>query len=675
MNRLFKGIVTNTVLLGTVFSIAASCDTNSPTLKYFNRRSDSRHKYIQMVSLVDKTHLGDAESMYGVFTATPGYRNSMRPKAIAETLFGDHITNEKNCSGNIIKIAGSEICDRDDKTWLADYFYLPRNYKGHIKIKPEIKTFFLDLDLFVGLDEWLCGAYFRIWGDLVHTSWKLGLCEVNDTDFPYHNHPEGYFTPLAYEAENLVQSFELYAAGKMPAQSNPSQAVKDIVLGDEPLPGNGVGIENSNTKFQSLNYARMTKCSHTKTGFADLRAELGWDFWQSNCYHLGLNIQMAAPTGGTQNAKYLFDAIVGNGNHWEVGGGLTGHYNLWTSENNEQTLSFHVDANITHLFKASVERTFDLKNKPNSAYMLAAKFGPNPVADPRTAADDQVGYSDGNPAAFVATAKQFAGVYAPVANLSTTTVDISVGVQADIVAMFNYTCGPISFDLGYNYFGQSCEKIDCAEGTCNNTQSLANKSQEGTWGLKGDARMFGYNPDDDVSGVGAIPLSATQSQATITSGTNKQCVMQYLDGLDLATPAPVLNPAAGIAEDNNMSIDNSSAAFVFDLTTPLYPIPYGPGGQPGINTSKTAILLKKSDLDFTRAKANSHTVFSNVSYTFDRECWVPHIGVGFAAEFGSNGTSCDDDLSNDTTCTTNGACVNAALSQWSIWLQGGVSFN
>ena len=53
----------------------------------------------------------------------------------------------------------------------------------------------------------------------------------------------------------------------------------------------------------------------------------------------------------------------------------------------------------------------------------------------------------------------FDGVYMPIANLTTLNVNVGVGIQADIAAMFNYTLNAWSFDLGYNFYGRSCEKI------------------------------------------------------------------------------------------------------------------------------------------------------------------------------------------------------------------------
>ena len=181
-------------------------------------------------------------------------------------------------------------------------------------------------------------------------------------------------------------------------------------------------------------------------GVAELRAEFGWDFWTSAWYHLGINIQGAAPTGTKRHAAFLFDTVVGNGKHWELGGGITGHYVFWANEEETRHAGFYVDANVTTLFNAREERTFDLIGKPNSRYMLAAQMGPNTQ-------------SLQNASGTLAT-NQFANEYTPVANLTTFDVKVNVGVQADIVAWFNYTNYGWSVDVGYNFFGRSKDNYD-----------------------------------------------------------------------------------------------------------------------------------------------------------------------------------------------------------------------
>ena len=671
MNKNVLTLCVSVALCSTMLVSADSCPpVDAPTIKCYSRRSDGRHKYMQTVASSDKTHIGDADAMYGRFQANVGYRASFRSKDIAECFFGGHLTQDDCCGDRAIKIQGSDLVTRDPKAWFADYFYLPRNYDGSFSVDPKIKTFFADFDFYVGLEEWLCGFYFRLHGPVVHSRWDLNFCDnANLSGNVAANHPHGYFSPGRYEGDLLVQSFADYAKGGTPKKS---EAIDPMTTGQ---PGNNVGILNSTLVFHPLKYAKITKCSRKETGFADLRAELGWNFWQSDCYHLGLNLQFAAPTGKKKEPCFLFDAMIGNGNHWEVGGGLTAHYNFWTSEDNENTFSFHLDANITHMFKECRKRTFDLCNKPNSAYMLAAKFGDNPNTDPP---NDQVASDPTNDLDIDGTStiptRQFAGEYAPVANLSTVNVDVSIGVQADIVAQFTYTCGGMIWDFGYNFWGRSCEKIECPK-SCKDG-SICSPSQQNTWALKGDARMFGYDQDNNGTipnnNVAAIPLSATQSGATILMGLNK------------IPPTEVASKDNAITVDVNPNVDSPEFAFRvdgnLDPNNRLYNVPDGDDileADKQIKTSKTPVFLKCSDLDLTRTRGISHTVFANLSYTWDRDCWVPYLGVGFSAEFASNNRSCDNDTSK--TSTNNVACcppcIDCAVSQWGVWVMGGVAFN
>ena len=74
--------------------------------------------------------------------------------------------------------------------------------------------------------------------------------------------------------------------------------------------------------------------------------------------------------------------------------------------------------------------------------------------------------------------------------------------------MFNWTCGNWTYDLGYNFWGRSCEKLKLS---CECPTTFA----ENTWVLVGDASEFGCE-----NGGEARALSASENNATITSGTN-----------------------------------------------------------------------------------------------------------------------------------------------------------
>src|SRR5690606_28288426 len=101
-------------------------------------------------------------------------------------------------------------------------------------------------------------------------------------------------------------------------------------------------------------------------------------------------------------------------------------------------------------------RTFDLIGKPNSRYMLAEKVNKRPAVNLFGNTDPDAG-ALGTVTAAVA---QFNAEYSPVANFTTLPVDVSIGVQGDVVAMLNYTSRGFSWDLGYNYWGMSHEHIE-----------------------------------------------------------------------------------------------------------------------------------------------------------------------------------------------------------------------
>jgi hypothetical protein len=73
----------------------------------------------------------------------------------------------------------------------------------------------------------------------------------------------------------------------------------------------------------------------------------------------------------------------------------------------------------------------------------------------------------------------------------------------------------------------------------------------------------------------------------------------------------------------------------------------------------------------------SHKVFGNVSYAWMDRDVVPFIGIGGEGEFGRNEKCGAKTCANS--CATNSACGktccnHVSLSQWGVWLKGGVSF-
>ena len=437
-----------------------------------------------------------------------------------------------SCEGSrTILIQGSAVANRNANAWEAENFYLPTDFNGSFSIRPKIKTFNADLSFYLGLDEWWKGAYLQVYGPIVYTRAELDYQEQTPTSTGALPYAAGYFTPLSFARPNMLANFSAYIQGNAPTTAAQTD------LG---------GVVHSIT-FQPLNYARMACDSRHETGFADLRAEFGWNFWRHEDYHMGINIQAAAPTGNKCCSKYLFDAIVGNGKHWELGGGLTGHYVFYRSEDGDKHFGFYGDLNVTHVFKRSGRHTYDLKGKPNSKYMLAAQYGPNNSSVRGTSTTGTVA------------TRQFAENYSPVANLTTVNVDVSSSAQIDLVAKFNYTYKGFSIDLGYDFYFRSCQDVDCASDcdSCGDSMTnLCTSGQENTWALKGDAQMYGFAASDATATAApivapsqAVPLSATEYKANIHGGTNSPTAVLTL---------PTSNPTIDNAQQAYAGGSNSS---------------------------------------------------------------------------------------------------------------------
>lgn len=650
MKHVIKKVLSLTLLLSTAIAFGSDCD--SKTTSCYPNRSQSRYKMRQVAGSVGHTHDSDTQSnesddgYWGTLSITPGYHQTFRAKEIAHCLFNGDLTSNCDCDGRIIRVQGSNVTgeSRDAKAWLADYFYLPRDFDSTLVFKPTIKNFIMDFDLYVGLDKWIEGAYLRIHGPLVHTRWDLNMNETNNSQGTEANgsYPIGYFTPLNLPITNLNTSFQQYANGTSPGTIEQT----DVAAVDHTI------------VFQPLKCAKMSDCSRNKTGFADLRIELGYHWWTGDDYHFSVGAELAAPTGNKCCPNWLFDAKVGNGKHWELGAVFTGHYNLWQSDDAQKTWSAHLDATISYMFDTTMERTFDLQGKPNSKYMLATKFGPN---------TQQVAHdNDGNETLAI---RQFVEEYAPVANITTVRVDVGSNLHADVVTWLNCSTENYSFDIGYNLYYRSCEKIVCNPncGPCDPSKpSLADESQSRAWALKGDARMYGYMtaPNAPLLNDQAIPLSVTQTfDATIHGGNEKHP----------GTLKTTMNDAMHrnhkadnvVANPGSIGTDVFAHAVAGPSDTDLSLVPTN---NTRLSTSIQPALLSLNDIDFSGTKNLSHSFFMHINRNLeDRGKWRPYIGIGAMVEIGSTSDGCCQDL-----CT---GCTRCTASYWGVWLKGGASFD
>lgn len=409
---------------------------------------------------------------YGAFAITPVYTHSFRPRRLAEYFFG---TDE-------LVISGSQVPGRDNsKQILADYFGLSPFYQSTVRIVPEIRTLFVDFNLYWGWSDY----YIRIHAPYVNTKWDFQLYElpVSDPDI------SPLFPPL-YMAHDAIVA---------PAHSFKQALAGNITYGDVK---------------EGIQFGKV--CGpRSASALSDVQIALGWNFINRPIGHCGFNIRGSIPTGTRPHGEFLFEPTVGNGHHWELGLGFTGHLILWEKEN-EHVIGIFSDVNITHLFSARQRRSFDLLppflNCPKienfrgvaSRYMLMKEFD-----------------ASGN----------YTGITIPVINRTTLECKVRNDVEFDIVLMASYMNNNIGVDFGYNAWIRTREKIE-----------LLQAFPANTFGLKGIQNV-------------ATPTglsNATQNTATIFGN-------DYADQALVADP----NPPVFISPDR---IDIGSAATPFSFT-------------------------------------------------------------------------------------------------------------
>lgn len=639
-----------------LFSACAFVSTTSARIMIRSQGVDAAR---ELSGWTNHINLFDMGGIYGSFAITPEYAQSFKSEKIARSLFGDALLS--NCDSDCAQflVQGSRVSDRNSKALLADYFGLATDFESTVTVKPKIQQFILDFNLYLGLDEWLCGLWARFEMPVVWARWKLGYCE-NVTENA-NGYDAGYFTPSAVSNSDLNQSFGAYLNGGVPTLNN---GVSFTSLNNSTLP---CFSANNNNSCSTGCGSCESNGGIDKTRVAQFQMALGWNFWQDEDYHLGLGLVARAPTGTEINSRTIFSPIIGNGHHWELGGLITSHYTFWRSCDYDQSFGFYMDAWITHLFKTTQCRTFDLCGRgDNSKYMLAQLLK-TPAGNNLEGSTENTTANPTNP---TASTYQFDNVFVPVANLTQQQLKVSIPVQADVVAMFNYTNCGFAWDFGYNFWGVSCEKFS----TCKNPVIPAN-----TYALKGDAHVFGFDAAGSPTANRPVALGATQSQATIYTGLN-------FDGTNSVSEA-IVNP----------NIDNAQFAYGDGISTVAERALYAtstiaPSNH--INTSIQSVFLSDADINYCgeASKGLTNAVFTHFSYTWeDHDCWIPYLGIGGKVEFASNGkcndscdtgcaTACSTVNSCSTSCNSsidcgNDGCKKTAISQWMIWLKGGVSFN
>lgn len=504
---------------------------------------------------------------YVTFAQSAGYTRSFKPQCIARTLFGE----------STLVFSGSQVEDRSGCDIIADNFGLSPYFKGEIHFRPVIENYFIDNQLFIGLDCVQPGLYARVQTPLVHTRWSLNMCEkqLDGSEQP--------FAPCIMSRDEVT-----------PARSIKQALSGNFVFGD---------------MHEPWCYGKFSPCPLTKTRLADIDLIVGHNPVNTPFSHLGLYVQLVLPTGNKPNGRYIFEPIVGNGGHFEAGAGISGHVVVWEG-NCCDSLAVYVEGNVTHLFSNTQRRSFDLcKNGPLSRYLLLKELTP-----------------DGN----------YAHNLVSGINFTTRTIHSSVSVKGDISAKVAYRTDRLSIDVGYNFYGNTQERVCFASSRCNKKipQLVGIKGSEGVCYREYTTTSTIPSMFDKL--VQEPALNATQSKATLRSRgfTNHKQAPTLLDPNDIAVTA---------TSSQIGSIEGPDVEKAYLSEPPVF------------------LKTKHLDKDSGRAPAiATHKLFGYIGYNFENPCSSSSAGfLGLGGEFEFDAL----DLTQRN-----------SINQWSIFIKGGLAF-
>ena len=621
MKTYFRSCLCISLLLSAGYAIADDCSSDcsdNGQCKVHSVVSQPDHSAILIhQNQYQNYEYGESDCFSAKLNFTYAFDQSFNEeKNITKALFGNAVTTstsssnnsssssnkncDSDCANNQLRIQGSGVNNRASNALIAEQFGLGADTDATVGVDPQIQNHTFNFQMYASLGEILDGLYMQADLPLVHSKWELREdCNNNQS------------ASGAGEQAHIAGCMDSFDQGNRPAIDSVEKALAgQTAFGD---------------KQDSLNWSRIVfnndDCKDD-TKLAGLNFALGYHFCENADYHLSGYAYFSAPTGteiGSQdNARELFAPVIGS-DHWKLGAGLHGHFELYNWDD-EHTITAYMQGYAGHMFDNCSTRTFDLQNKELSRYMLVKQFD-----------------SDNN----------YAGKLAPLANFSTRQVetDISVYGEGILELMYSNGCG-LDISLGYNIWGQDNEELNCKDGLNKFSENIGLKGCAPVQAITFDAN--GANVADPANLAGT-DLVSTQSNATMFSCPALQT------GLNNRQYRPVDNQPSGNAAGDFVNNGNS--------TDPCIETSQPTAGNTianlsAIKNSNSPQYLKSSELDTNSGllpSMVSHRIFGRMNYTFEDVDFSPYVGLGASVAF-----------SDDDHCATS--------ERWSIFFNGGISF-
>lgn len=180
----------------------------------------------------------------------------------------------------------------------------------------------------------------------------------------------------------------------------------------------------------------LYKGRNDETGVPDIDIALGYKFLNKDQSYLSLALGVTVPTGNDADGVYIFEPMLGNGQHWGFGGNLDGRLTMGDEDSN---ISLHLNVEYRYLFSHCEYRTIGIKNPSSVDGGSIRRWGQY----------DLIGQFDSDAGTALI----------PAANRTTVYVEATPRSQFDGIIGITYNTGGFSADLGYNLYARDAEKL------------------------------------------------------------------------------------------------------------------------------------------------------------------------------------------------------------------------
>lgn len=411
----------------TLLLILASISSESIILcafgkSFFNPRSQCSNMARWIASQPINLYKADTNTLNGSIFVTPEYGKTVNARKLADYIFFNASSSmifgpSATDASGVANPAGSTT------TVFATNFFLNNDFSSIVTASPHVKNTIIDINLYVGLDNWFSGFFFRADAPLVMTSWDINLKE----------------TITSKGSTIAAETFGNFADSPAPVTS----AI-------EAWKGQTVDIENFPQLKKKLQFARIDG-AQKKIGFADLTFMIGYNFYLTQNSHFGLSAATIIPLEDRPSPEFLFTPVLGNGGYTEVGVGITGHHLLY--DNTIDSCSIHLEGVLYHVLKSDQKRTFDINNNGvASRYLLLKKISnTNPFTY-----DDEI-------------------IFGP--NVTTLECSVYNNIHADIALMVAYQKNSVNLNIGYNIWARSKDIVNIVGAIPPNTYGIQGATQ------------------------------------------------------------------------------------------------------------------------------------------------------------------------------------------------------